>query len=194
MDLDNLKKTWQETNIKPNINEESIEQMLNNKTKGSYVQLLKTEKSFLVLAVVLVVCGCLFYFVDPYIGILYIAMLLPTFLWQWYKLNFLKKMDTLKMGIVEISQHINRYRKLIYWEIFGSIPIALAFILLFSIHITKPADYSFDSLRPTLIFIGVVVFITMVIVVPIYKFVYIKNIKHIEKSISEVKEFEREDE
>ena len=194
MDLDNLKKTWQQTDIKPNLEDKNILQMLNNRTKGSYAQLLKAEQTFLILAIVIGLGGgALFCFIDYRMGLLYFFMLGLSAIWQSYKIRFLKKMDTLKMGIVEISQHINRYRKFIYWEILGGVPLALVFVTLFSLFYLKPKDFTLESLMPTIAFASTVLIITTIIVIPIYKIVYLKNIKNIEKSVAEVNEYRNED-
>lgn len=52
MDLDNIKKVWQENNAKPDIKEHKIQQMLDNKGKGAFENLIKYEKLGLILAII----------------------------------------------------------------------------------------------------------------------------------------------
>lgn len=192
MDLDNMKKTWQQTSIKPQLEEDKIQQMLDNKGKGALDKLLRTEKIFLWMAIIILPLACLLEFSRPFISLFFIAMLVPGCIWQIYKIRFLKKIDTLQMGIVEISAHINRYKKYLLWEITSAIPILIIFMLSYTIFLLHPKDYSYESLRPAIIMAMAGIIITIVICIPIYLNLYLKNIRDIERSIQEIKYFEEE--
>lgn len=192
MDLDNMKKTWQQTSIKPQLEEDKIQQMLDNKGKGALDKLLRTEKIFLWMAIIILPLACLLEFSRPFISLFFIAMLVPGCIWQIYKIRFLKKIDTLQMGIVEISAHINRYKKYLLWEITAAIPILIIFMLSYTIFLLHPKDYSYESLRPAIIMATAGIIITIVICIPIYLNLYLKNIRDIERSIQEIKYFEEE--
>lgn len=192
MDLDNMKKTWQQTSIKPQLEEDKIQQMLDNKGKGALDKLLRTEKIFLWMAIIILPLACLLEFSRPFISLFFIAMLVPGCIWQIYKIRFLKKIDTLQMGIVEISAHINRYKKYLLWEITAAIPILIIFMLSYTIFLFHPKDYSYESLRPAIIMATAGIIITIVICIPIYLNLYLKNIRDIERSIQEIKYFEEE--
>lgn len=192
MDLDNMKKTWQQTSIKPQLEEDKIQQMLDNKGKGTLDKLLRTEKIFLWMAIIILPLACLLEFSRPFISLFFIAMLVPGCIWQIYKIRFLKKIDTLQMGIVEISAHINRYKRYLLWEITAAIPILIIFMLSYTIFLLHPKDYSYESLRPAIIMATAGIIITIVICIPIYLNLYLKNIRDIERSIQEIKYFEEE--
>lgn len=192
MDLDNMKKTWQQTSIKPQLEEDKIQQMLDNKGKGALDKLLRTEKIFLWMAIIILPLACLLEFSRPFISLFFIAMLVPGCIWQIYKIRFLKKIDTLQMGIVEISAHINRYKRYLLWEITAAIPILIIFMLSYTIFLLHPKDYSYESLRPAIIMATAGIIITIVICIPIYLNLYLKNIRDIERSIQEIKYFEEE--
>ena len=44
MDLDNIKKAWQESNITPSIDEQKIEKMLSNEGNSAFNSLFKYER------------------------------------------------------------------------------------------------------------------------------------------------------
>lgn len=193
MDLDKLKESWQKAEIHPNISDDRIQSILENRNRGNFNFLIKTEKHFLILDIVVMLLGCLFGFVNYIFILLYVGLLLPACFWQLYKIRFLKKTDMLSMGIVEISIRINKYRRFIIWEIIASIPVGLLFMLTFAIVVTHPKDYTFHSLIPAFMLIAVTVVMTVAICIPIYLNMYMRTIKRIQQSIKEVEEFEKEE-
>lgn len=191
MDLDKLKKTWQETNITPNLDDSSIERMLNNQGKGAIAALLHTEKLFFKLLIISCLIGCALELFHTYISIFFVALLIPGSAWAIYKINLLKKIDPLAMGILEISKAIAHYKKILIWEILTSLPLLILFFALYIPFIIKPID---TTLPKHFVLIGVIVSIVLVaaICIPIYKNMYFNNIKKIEESIKEIKYFEDE--
>lgn len=199
MDLDSIKKTWQEANIKPTIDESKIQKMLDNKGKSAYANLLKYDKCFLWLLIPCVFAGVLFYCMHPLPGILYFALLIPAFFWQLYKISYLKKADVSKMGILEISKGVTRYKKFLVYEII----IGAVWIVAFSVSYIY---YGLPSMFPKLMgryspegessfMLLLLIFMiaaTMVFSFLIYKYLYLNNIKKIQDSIREIEDFEKD--
>lgn len=191
MDLDKLKKTWQETDITPNLDDSSIERMLNNQGRGAIAALLHTEKLFFKILIISCLFGCLLEFFNRGISIFFICLLIPGSAWTIYKINLLKKIDPLKMGILEISKAIAKFKKALLWEIGAGFIIVPIFAIVYVQFLSRDsAGEDFDLKRIAMI----VGFIAMVagISIPIYKNMYFNNIKKIEESIKEIKYFENE--
>lgn len=193
MDLDKLKKTWQETNITPKLDESSIEKMLNNQGKGAIAALLHTEKLFFKLLIISCLLGCLLEFSNRGISIFFICLLIPGSAWAIYKIKILKQMDPLGMGILEIAKSIAKFKKALIWEICAGILIVPIFAITYVQFLLRPDSLSEEGFDLTKIAmtIGFIV-IVAAICIPIYKNMYFKNIKTIEESIKEIKYFENE--
>lgn len=197
MDLDNIKKSWQETEIKPTINDDKIQQMLNNKGKGAFEKLKKTEVVFFWLLIPCVFAGVIFLSMHWLPGALYGALLVYAFFWQRYKIRYLNRIDLSAMTVLEASKAITKYKKFLYREIMVGIvfiPVFFWTYTFFGMRKFMAKMHNGEEPDPNhLLFmcIAMIVF-CIVICVLLYIFLYMKNIKKIEKSIKEVEEFEKD--
>lgn len=185
MDLDNIKKTWQQTDIKPDIDEENICKMLSNEGHSAFNSLLRHEKMGRIMMVVcLLIAYPLFSRYFPVL-ILYIVSAVFAFFWQTYKIKKLRKIDMMQQSITEISTQVYWYRKTIFKEFVAGIIWFIAFVMLLG-YLELSED---GNMRPV-IFIGAMA-IAFICVLICYKIFYWNNIKKIEAAIKEVEEFEK---
>lgn len=203
MDLDNLKKTWQETEVKPTIDECKIQKMLDNKGQSAFEKLIKYDKIFLWLLIPCIFGGIFFYYMHPIPGIIYSIVLIYGFLWQSYKLKFMKKADLSEMTILEASKCITKYKKLLLYEIIiGAVAVVVFFVpyVYFGIpgminrmsgRDTEQVHAIFDISHMAIMFVIMIVSVT-VISFFLYKYMYFNNIKQVQNSINEIEEFEKE--
>ena len=146
MDLDNIKKTWQETEIKSSVGEDKIRKMLNNTGKSALERLIKYEKIFLWTMIPCILAGVLFYHMHDVTGIIYFALLVVNFFWQIYKIRFLKRIDVSSMNVMEVSKSITRYRQYLNYELIGG---SIFIVIFFSSYIfyALPNGLSLLSIR-----------------------------------------------
>ena len=187
MDLDNIKKTWQETDLKPDMDETKIRQMLSNSGQSAFNSLLRYESVGLIATIICLPLG--YFMFSKYLAVC-LTFILPTLLfvcWHIYKLRRLKKVDMATMSITEVSSHIYWYRKAILKEIiFGTIWF-FAFFVMFGYY-----ELVYDSVHfnRQLIILVIAVLIGLAVALIIYRTLYWNNIKKIESAIKEVEEFE----
>ncbi|MBK5720470.1 hypothetical protein JGH11_06260 [Dysgonomonas sp. Marseille-P4677] len=188
MDLDNIKKTWQETNLKPTINEDKIRKMISNKGKSAFRRLLFHEKLGLFILIIFIPIG---YFVlerHTSMRVIYLITTLSGIVWQLYKINRLKKVDLQLMTITQVSKHIHWYRTAILKEIsFGVVWFILFFILLGYLDISENTDH----LLRRIVALSIVIVVGLVFVLLTYRLLYLNNIKKLQASIKEIEEFEK---
>ena len=200
MDLDYIKKTWQQVDIESSIGEDKIQMMLDNKGQGALARLIRYEKFFLCLMVLCVLFGALFYILHPVTGIIYSITLVISFFWQSYKIKYLKNIDVSTMGILEVSKRITRYRQYITYEIIAGTVFALIFFSCYiffampefvSIVHHKPIGNQIPLFELVVSFVASLLLFAIIVYL-IYRFMYIKNIRSIRKSIKEVEDFEQD--
>lgn len=185
MDLDNIKKSWQEANINPSIDEQKIQKMLDNEGESAFNKILKYEK---IGRIAIIACLLIAYPVFSkhlFAFLIYTVSVILGFFWQIYKINKLKKIDIAHQSITDISTQIYWYRRIIYKEfIFGLIWFIgfASFLgyLEFASNSIHPAIY---IIVMTMAFLGVIL---------TYKKLYWNNFKKLEKAIKEVEEFEKD--
>jgi type III secretory pathway component EscU len=187
MDLDNIKKDWEQVGVSASINEEKIKMMLNNKGQGAYANLLKYEKFFLKTLLPCFVLGIIFYFISPYFSIAYSVLVIVSFFWQRYKIKYLEKTNFLEMDILEVSQRTNKYKSLLIKEILAGVILVfpLCGLYCYGAFYERSQQLFWISLSFMTIFVLAFCFI-------IYRVLYYRNIKYIEQSIKEVEEFEKD--
>ncbi|WP_163357811.1 hypothetical protein [Dysgonomonas sp. 25] len=191
MELDKLKESWLKAEVKSSISEEKIQRMVNNRGKSAFNSLLRTEKIMLFL-----LFPCLFFSVYLYpkvpISSVVYAILIPLgIIWQFYKLNHLRKIDFTNMNILEVSKLINKYKLFIKWEIIGGV----AFLILFLAFYTIELSFYYSNIPATglIIACSIGISVALLFMLFIYKVFYLNNIKKIEASIKEIEEFETEE-
>lgn len=195
MDLDNIKKVWQVTGIKPAISDEKIQKIVDNKGKSAFEKLVKYEKLGLILGVICIPVS--FTFRDTATIIFYLSSILLILIWQVYKYRFLKRINLSEMGIIEISAKINRYKKYISREFIIGIVWVFVFtgFWCFNVIYEDIKAISDKSVIPLIvIFVVYIVMLSTLIVIAwaLYKAMYTTNIAALEKSIEEIEEFEKD--
>jgi hypothetical protein len=198
MDLDNLKKAWLETEIKPTIDECKIQRMLDNKGQSAYAKLIKYDKLFLRLLILCAFADIFLFYLHYIPGIIYFVLLVYSLYWQLYKLRIMKKTDLSEMTILEVSKRITKYKKLLLYEI----TISTIGIVIFSISyiylgipnmMNKLSGVNQELVQPDFaIALLIMIIATLAISYFLYKYMYFDNIKKVQDSIREIDEFEKE--
>ncbi|MDL2303140.1 hypothetical protein LJC28_01965 [Dysgonomonas sp. OttesenSCG-928-D17] len=199
MDLDNIKKTWQETEIKPDIGDDKIQKMISNEGKSAFNSLLKVEKFALFL---MIPCSLFGIFLcnktNLLMGVFYLLIVVFSTLWQVYKIKFLKKNDLSAMGILDVAKRITKYKAYIIKEIIAGIIFILLFCILYtyfgmpSMHPELNNLDKADLRQMQLIMLGTGLGAGILFSYITYRMLYIKNIRKIEKSVKEIEEFDKE--
>lgn len=197
MDLDNIKKSWQQAGAGRTIDENKIQKMLDNKGKGAFDALLKYDKLFFWLLFPCLLLGLLGTFVVHWLpGIFYSLLVIGGFFWQAYKIKFLKNINLSEMGILEVSKSITKYKKYITYEILvGTIAIVAFFIFYtyYGLPAMFPRLYGGEN-APMILFIILIIEILLTAILSffLYKYTYLINIKKIEKAVKEIEYFEND--
>lgn len=189
MDLDNIKKTWQETEMKPAIDEKKIEKMISNKGQSAFNSLLKHERNGIIMLLVCIPLGYLIFNKYLPVMIVYLSSIVVGLVWQVYKFRKLKEIDMSAMSITDISNRTYSYRKTLMKELAIGIVWLISFIILFGYF--ELLSYT-SHYNDVLIILIIMTIIALVAVIILYKILYWKNLKKLEESIKEVQEFEKE--
>lgn len=203
MDLDNIKKTWQETEIKPTIDERKIQKMLGNKGQSAFERLIKYDKLFLRLLIPCFFAGMLFFYMHYIPGTIYFIMMVYSFFLQRYKLKFMGAINLSEMGILEVSKAITKYKKILLYEIMiGAVCIPVFSIsylffgmpnFLIKLFGRDPeVVHSFHDTSHLIIMLAIMIIGSVILSFILYKYLYFNNIKQIQDSIREIEDFEKE--
>jgi len=198
MELDSLKKSWQEANIKPAMDEDKIQHMINNQGHSAFNSLLKYEKLGIIIAIICLPLSLIFR--DIALIILYLVSVPIMVTWQIYKYKYLKKIDLTSMNILDVSKRIIKYKKYLSIEFFVAMVWGMIFCLLFVfrtvvIDLANAKHIAVEQVETSTIILFLIgIFLILTIFAGIFfKFLYLNNIKRIQKAIKEVQEFEQED-
>ena len=193
MDLDNLKKVWNENQTSlPSVSDDKLLSMLKGKGKTAlyklYIWELISAIIFLPLAVFPFIESKFSAFLQysKFCEYLFCIFCVFGFFWQLYKIMILKRVDLKNNTIITSSKYICRYKLCINIEVF----ISLTFILVFMAILL----YSIQDIFPKEMYIIMFVWIVLMVILMwyIYKKFYRKQIKLIEQSIIEIQYFEKD--
>lgn len=193
MDLDNLKKAWNENQIGlPSVSDDKLLAMLKGKGKTAlyklYIWELISAIVFLPLAILPFLHSkfTIFLQYSKICQYLFTAFCIFAFFWQIYKIIILKRVDLKNNSIVTSAKYICRYKLCINIEVFISLTFLLIFMTFFL--------YSIHDIFPKEMYILMFVWVVMMMVLMwyIYKKFYQKQIKMIEQSILEIQYFEKD--
>lgn len=197
MDLDNIKKTWNDNIFTPNLTEDNIRHIIYKKGTTALSRLLWFEIIGLIVVLPFIAI--------PYIQALYLPRVpypvftkyffiigcIISFLWQIYKVCLLKKIDLKQMDILSGLKIITQYKLFIKRELIAGVAFACILLSSFSYEyidtISNKGKFAFYLYNIALLLI--VCFIMLLF----YKLFYKKNIENIESALVEVKEMEEED-
>jgi len=197
MDLDKIKKTWNEINVPQGTEERRIIDIIRSKARTAIDKLKLVEAIGLILLLPLLSLpflindGFLSFFTG-YTKWTYVVFCFLGFIWQAYKLSLLRKVDLLKAGIIQCLKYILKYK----WCLKFEIPVALLFVLLFNTALLYERK-DFISSEKMLLIIGLCVIFWIcvyVLIFLLYKFLYLKQIKKIETALKEIESIENESE
>ncbi|QIK59457.1 hypothetical protein G7050_06275 [Dysgonomonas sp. HDW5A] len=194
MDLDNIKKTWNDNLFTPSLTDDNIRHIIYKKGKTALGRLLWFEVIGLIVVLPFIAA--------PYIHALYlprvpypaftkyffIVCCIISFCWQIYKVQLLNKIDLKQMDILSGLKIISRYKLFIKRELF--VGVAFACIILGSFCYEYIDIISDQGKVLFYLFNMAVLIIVCLIMLVFYKFFYKKNIESIESSLKEVKEME----
>lgn len=192
MDLDNIKKAWNENTFTSCLTEKRILDIISRKGKTSLDRLLWFE-----IIGLLIVLPCMSI---PYIHELYfprvpypeftklffVTMCATSFFWQIYKVRLLRSIDLKADDIITSLNTISKYKLYIKREFFIAVPFITAFIISFCYGyvdvISKEAEAKYYLINFTILIIAIILMILF------YKLFYKKNISSMEIAFKEVKE------
>lgn len=197
MDLDNIKKTWNDNIFTPNFSEDNIRYIIHRKGKTALSRLLWFEIIGLIIVLPFIAA--------PYIHALYIPRVpypdftkyifisccIISFLWQIYKVYLLKKIDLKKIDILSGLKIITKYKLYIKREFFVTIAFLFIFIASFAYNYIDTIITDQKRFYFYLYNIGLFVGASLILFI-FYKYLYKKNIKKIESALEEVKEMEED--
>lgn len=191
MDLDNIKKTWQQAELKPTIGEEKIQKMLDNKGQSAFNSIIRYEKFGIIgLIICLLVAYPVFSRHMPVFYTYLITCLLGV-AWQIYKFRTLKNANIADAGITDVAKLYYRYRKMIIKEFIVGLVWFLFFVILLG-YLELSPKWGTNHFKNYLIIFVISMSIGILVGVFLYKKIYWNNLKRIEESLNEVEYFENE--
>lgn len=187
MDLDKVKKSWQEARIAHIVDDDKIQRMIDNKGQGAYAVLIRRERNILWMGLALpIVFWILDYFYSfSSVAILFYAACVAGTIWQSYKYAYLKKLNVEKANIITVSKHFTRYIKYIIIEFILMSIWVLIFLTVFIF--TVPPVSDMPILRLSCI-LAILFILFMWYGVVIYKSTYWKSITILRCSLKEAEE------
>lgn len=197
MDLDNIKKAWNEDKIIPPISKDKIYCIINKRAKTALEKLLIFEILGSILLLPLLFVPYFHSIVFPtmpypvFTKYLFITLCVIGVFWQIYKFKLLKKIDVSHTSIISCSKYISKYKLYIKKEMILAVLFLLIFIFSFGYSYIEILPSDQDKLDFTLFNILVFV-VACVILLIYYKVFYYKRIKHIEASLEEAREMEKD--
>lgn len=195
MDLDKIKTEWKQLDDTSYINEDKIKKMVANKGKSALSKLIRLELIGLIVAILCIGVPVLHNYVftekigyTPFLKCFYWTFCVIAFGWQFYKLNFLRKINLDKSDILTCSKQILRYRRFLTRELLGGIIIVIVFMAMFGLNaiLIVPAGMKVYFA----VYIGFITLVGLLALLWFYKATYKKYIKNIEQSLDEIKDFE----
>lgn len=193
MDLDKIKKSWDTASLKPEIKDAKIESMISHEGQSAFNKVLRYELIGFVAGVICLFASFVFRYL-PVILFFAVSCLLALG-WQLYKIRLLKKIDMLKMSIIEISRSYIRYRRYIIYELIFSVIWTIIMLTLFA-YFEYQNKWSIDTENATrsIMIFSICMAASLSIGILIVLKYFWKNLKKLGQSIKEVQAFEKEEE
>lgn len=187
MDLDKIKKEWQETPVEVHLDDEQIGRMIDQKGQTAFNKLVKYEKIGLVVSVLLLFMANIFIYKE--LSQLYRVVVVVLFFWQLYKCWYLRKVDLKKMSIVDISKYYIRYKRFIIVENIFGILFFLFFVLFYGFLKYKNES---DFMEEGIIVFSIIFGIAFLCCIWMIWRMYLRHLLQLGRSIQEVKDLESE--
>lgn len=186
MELDNIKSGWQNLNVKSVIDEEKLQNIIRKRGHGAHASLVRWETFALVLLIfILPICLVYLYTEKLYVALYFTLSCIAGGVWQFYKLRCLKGIDLMGMPVTKVAPKVANYRKYIQYELYIGLIWFIGWMILMVISNNRISLYGIL----TAAIIGI---ISILIMLYVYKKIFINKIKSINDSLDELREFEAE--
>ena len=196
MDLDSIKDIWTKTDLTVRVEEGRFEKILSGKVRNALDRLMIFEKTSMYIAIVLTCMPWLHNYLfsiaqySLFSKIWFTGFCIIFFFWEIVKIKLLKKIDIEKTDILSSLKYITRYKKYIQYELL--IAITWFFIFIFSFVYPLLVFIPDDKYATFFSLVAISIIVSIIAVVLLYRIIYIRNIRKIEDSISEINDFEKE--
>jgi len=199
MELDEIKKIWDEMDSlkeKLQISDNRIKEMLKKTGESALAKLLKIGKISIISIIPLGLFMCLlsfnffkadgYYFICP---LLFLLICLLAFPFEIYCFRILKSIDFSNMTVVEVTERILKYQKIVKRaEMYGIIGAVI--YLCFWYYLSYKLSFGSEVIWGLIIFMIIMCFVVVFLTRYLYKQLYYNNIKKISDSLKELREFE----
>ncbi|PXV62873.1 hypothetical protein CLV62_11789 [Dysgonomonas alginatilytica] len=195
MDLDNIKKSWNENNVLPALSEDKIHNIINKRAKTALDKLVFFEIFGCLILIPLLLLPYLHGIAFPqmpypvFTKYFYFATCIVGFIWQIYKYKLLKKINISHTTIARCSIYMSEYKLSINRERIVGVLFILIFIFSFAYSYTDLVHGEQEKLK-FCIFNIILFVLACSILLFYYKLAYYKRIKFIEASLREAREME----
>ena len=194
MEFEELKNNWNALSERLSANEilnkRIIKDMIVQRAETSLAKLQKYD--ILMALGTLLLAGFVWYMssraaLSTFTVVLMIVFLLINTVWNVYKGMYLNRMQVMSVDLFCLQKSVVNYRRFLFWEIVLSLPIVIL-ILGVVIFCNKSAQNT-----SAIVVFAIAAFVLAPLLAYIeYKFVYQKRLRELEKSMEELKEFEKE--
>lgn len=197
MDLDNLRKVWNEKQIGlPSVSDDELLSILKSKSRTALTKLYIWELIGMIIILPLIIVPLIhnkvfeIFQYSAFSQYFLTAFCIFCFFWQLYKIWILKRVDLKNNTILVSSKYICHYKLCINIEVF----VSIVFVSIFMISFFYPLLKTIPPERCYFIYmiIGVWAVLTFIITWLVYVKFYRKQIRKIEYSIREIQDFEKD--
>ena len=191
MDLDNIKKTWQQTNLKSTVDDYKIRKMLDNKGQSAFNSIMRYEKYGIIGLVVCMLIAYPLFSEYKMVFYSYLVTCLVGIVWQIYKFRLMKNANIAELSITKAAKFYYQYRAMIVKELIVGCVWFLFFIVLFGYFELSP-KWNTGRFQYSLIAFVISMSIGLLVGLVLYRKLYWTHFKEIEKSLKEIEDFEED--
>ncbi|MFT4224211.1 hypothetical protein [Dysgonomonas sp.] len=191
MDLDNIKKTWQQTNLKSTVDDCKIRKMLDNKGQSAFNSIMRYEKYGIIGLVVCMLVAYPLFSEHKLVFYSYLITCLVGVIWQIYKFRLMKNANIAELSITKAAKFYYQYRGMIVKELIVGCVWFFFFIVLFGYFELAP-KWNTGRFQYSLMAFIISMSIGLLVGLVLYRKLYWAHFKKIEKSLEEVEDFERD--
>lgn len=192
MDLDNIKKAWQQTDLKSTVDDSKIRKMLGNKGQSAFNSIMRYEKYGIIGLVICVLIAYPFFSEHKQVFYFYLVTCLVGIVWQIYKFRLIKNANIAELSITRAAKFYYQYKGIIVKELIVGCVWFIFFIILFGyFELAEKRDTG--RFQYSLIAFAASMCIGLLIGFILYRKLYWTHFKEIEKSLKEVEDFEKDD-
>lgn len=187
MDLDKIKNTWQNTEIKSSLTEENIQQILSQKGQSAFNKIKFYEKTGIILFPLLIILNIYFIVavnrlnveVNLLLAYFFTISSLSFWIWNIYKFVFLKRINLDTANIMSILRAVETYKKYMSSETIILLIWITIFIVLLMVQLPPTITTSTKVIIGSISWIVIVVTITAA-----YQATTKRNLQKLEKEIN----------